>query len=173
MKFFERDSPAMDKPLIIAAMPDMGNIGEIVIDFINRHIGGRIFRIAQGVYPDYVMNDNGTIQNPKEEWAYRYADGLITFGGSGPQPREGPELHSICQDVIDMARRHSAAFIYTVGGFYTSHPATPPHTLAATTTEILTRQVRRAGIRTQPGVTIIRGFNGIILGHARAANISL
>lgn len=97
--------PSLDKPLLIAAMPDMGSVGGIVIDFINRHTDGRAFRIAKTAYPDYVITKDGTIQNPEEGWVYRHSDGLITFGGGGPQPREGPELHCICQDVIQLTQK--------------------------------------------------------------------
>lgn len=171
MKFYERSVPNLNKPLMIAAMPDMGNVGGIVIDFINRHTNSCSFRIARTTYPDYVINDNGNIHTPREEWVYRHSEGLITFGGTGAQPRDGPELHSMCQDVIEMARRHSVAFIYTVGGFHTDKPVSPPRTLIAATTPDLTAQIQKAGFASHRGISIIRGFNGIILGYAKAANI--
>ena len=171
MKFYEKSVPSLDKPLMIAAMPDMGNVGGIVIDFINRHTNAVSFRMARTAYPDYVINDNGNIHTPKEEWIYRHSKGLITFGGTGAQPRDGSELHSMCHDVIKIARRHSAAFIYTVGGFHTEKPISSPRTLIAATTSDLTAQIREAGFESHRGISIIRGFNGIILGYAKAANI--
>lgn len=171
MKFYESAVPDLDKPLMIAAMPDMGNVGGIVIDFINRQTKSISFRIARTAYPDYVINDNGSIHTPREQWVYRHSEGLITFGGTGAQPRDGSELHSMCHDVIETARRHSVAFIYTVGGFHTEKPISPPLTLVAATTPDLTEQVQKAGFASHKGISIIRGFNGIILGYAKAANI--
>ena len=38
MEFFQESEPVMNKPIIIAAMSDMGNVGGIVIDFINDNL---------------------------------------------------------------------------------------------------------------------------------------
>ena len=37
MEFIQNDEPVVEKPIIIAAMQDMGNVGSIVINFINRN----------------------------------------------------------------------------------------------------------------------------------------
>lgn len=171
MKFYERGAPSLDKPVVVAAMPDMGNVGGIVVDFINSCVKAKTFRVAKTSYPDYVIDKGGHIEVPQEEWAYRYADGLITFGGGAGQPRDGAEMHSMCQDVVDVARRYSSRLIYTVGGFSTRTPQDPPKTLLTATTSELAAQLRESGFVLNPRKSVIRGFNGLILGYAKTGGI--
>ena len=38
MQFTQNEEPDIKKPIIIAAMQDMGNVGSIVINFINKSL---------------------------------------------------------------------------------------------------------------------------------------
>ncbi|MGB6627062.1 MAG: hypothetical protein WBE61_02905 [Nitrososphaeraceae archaeon] len=53
MKYTNVEEPQVTKPMIIAAMQDMGNVGSIVIDFINRSLNTRCFRYASPPFPNY------------------------------------------------------------------------------------------------------------------------
>jgi len=44
MEFINKSEPEIRKPLIIAAMQDMGNVGSIVVNFINKSLGTVPFR---------------------------------------------------------------------------------------------------------------------------------
>ena len=44
MEFEDTRAPDVKKPLIIAAMQDMGNVGSIVVNFINKNLGTAQFR---------------------------------------------------------------------------------------------------------------------------------
>src|SRR5207245_9208083 len=105
---------------MIAAMQDMGDVGSIVIDFINTKLDTTIFREVLPSYPAYVIDNGGYIDLPEEKWEYRYAKGVIVFGGGSGQPSSTEELNILCQDVINTAKKHSTRFIYTLGGL---HPA--------------------------------------------------
>lgn len=171
MKFFEDHPPHIDKPIIIAAMPDMGNVGGIVIDFINKSVNARVFRRVTTTYPSYVTDKNGMIGVPNEKWSYCYADGLMTFGGDANQPQDSSELHAACQDVIQVIRRFSAKLLYTVGGYHIGSPQNPPRALVTATTKELADQLKRSGFPISPRSSVIRGFNGIMLGYAQVAGI--
>ena len=47
MEFFQTEEPIIEKPIIIAAMQDMGNVGSIVVNFINNSLKTKKFRIAK------------------------------------------------------------------------------------------------------------------------------
>ena len=117
MEFFQTEEPEIEKPIVIAAMQDMGNVGSIVVNFINNSLRTKKFRIAKTPYPTYVVDVGGHIDLPNESWEYKYADGLIMFGGGTGQPQDSQELYSLCQDVIDVSKKYSAKFIYTLGVF--------------------------------------------------------
>ncbi len=172
MEFFQTKEPAVEKPIVIAAMQDMGNVGSIVVNFINESLHTRKFRSAKSQFPTYVVDKGGYIDVPLESWEYRFTDGLIIFGGGTGQPQNNQELNSLCQDVIDISKKYSAKFIYTLGGFHTNRVLNKNHkTFVTTTSKDLTKQMRDMGIETTPQQSVITGFNGLILGFAKQNSI--
>ena len=92
MHFEDTRIPDVDKPLIIAAMQDMGNVGSIVVNHINKSLGTASFRHATSSRPPYVYDKGGYIEIPEEKWEYRFAKDIIVFGGGRGQPQENEEL---------------------------------------------------------------------------------
>jgi len=172
MEFFQEKEPEIKKPIIIAAMQDMGNVGSIVVDFINTHLNTKQFRIAESSYPSYVIDKGGHIDLPDEKWIYRHTNDLIIFGGGTGQPQSSEELHLLCQDVIDIAKKYSAKFIYTLGGFHTDRELYKnPKTFVTATTIQLKDHLEKLQVNTTPQRSLITGFNGLILGYAKKNNI--
>lgn len=172
MEFLQAGEPRVEKPIMIAAMQDMGNVGSIVVNFINSSLRTKKFRTIKAEQPSYVIDKGGYIDIPDESWEYRYSDGLIVFGGGNGQPQGTEELSAVCQDVIDVAKKYSAKFIYTAGGFHTNrifHKA--PKTYVTTTSMQLTEQMRRLDVGATPQRSVITGFNGLILGFAKQNGI--
>ena len=172
MEFIQNDEPVVEKPIIIAAMQDMGNVGSIVINFINKSLKTKSFRTAKVSFPTYVVDNGGDIELPNESWEYKYTDDLIIFGGGNGQPQNNNELNLLCQDVIDVAKKYSAKFIYTLGGFHTNRVLkNTPKTYVTTTSLQLTKQMERLGVDITPQKSMITGFNGLILGFAKKNEI--
>ncbi|OLB91790.1 MAG: hypothetical protein AUH25_01710 [Thaumarchaeota archaeon 13_1_40CM_38_12] len=172
MKFTQLKEPSIDKPLMLAAMQDMGDVGSIVIDFISRNLNATVFRQALPSYPAYVIDNGGHIDLPEEKWEYKYSKDMIIFGGGAGQPSSTEELNILCQDVINTAKKYSTRLIYTLGGFHTVRlTERNPKTFVTTTSVELTDQVRKLGIETTPEASIITGFNGLILGFAKMNEI--
>lgn len=172
MEFTQEVEPDIEKPIMIAAMQDMGNVGSIVINFINEALGTKTFRTAKTLFPTYIVDRGGYIDLPEEQWEYKYTDDLIIFGGGKGQPQSNDELNMLCQDVIDVAKKYSAKFIYTLGGFHTNRIfERTPKTFITTTSKELTKQMEGLDVETTPQKSIITGFNGLILGFAKKNNI--
>ncbi|NNL53409.1 MAG: hypothetical protein HKP33_05390, partial [Nitrosopumilus sp.] len=55
MDFIQKEEPDVKKPILIAAMQDMGNVGSIVINFINESLRTKTFRISKTPFPTYVV----------------------------------------------------------------------------------------------------------------------
>lgn len=171
MKFVQHLEPQVEKPLMIAALQDMGSVGSIVIDFINKAKGSTLFRSAESALPPYVLDKGGYIEIPKEAWEYRYSKNLIIFGGGSGQPQIN-EIHDLCQDVINVAKKYSVKFIYTVGGFHTERILNnEPKTYVTSTSKDLSKQLGFLGVDMTPQSSIITGFNGLILGYAKMHNM--
>ena len=172
MDFFQDTEPNLSKPIIIAAMQDMGNVGSIVINFINNSLRTKTFRISKTPYPTHVIDKGGYVELPDESWEYRCTKDLIIFGGGKGQPQSTDELNELCQDVVDIAKKYSAKFIYTLGGFHTNRIFNNnPKTYITTTSMELTKQMEKMKIDTTPQKSIITGFNGLILGVAKMNGI--
>lgn len=172
MNFIQNEEPNVKKPIIIAAMQDMGNVGSIVVNFINKSLKTKIFRTANTPFPTYVVDNGGYIDLPDERWEYKFTEDLIIFGGGKGQPQSNSELNALCQDVIDVAKKYSAKFIYTLGGFHTNRMLNNfPKTYITTTSIELTKQMQKLEINTTPQKSIITGFNGLILGFAKKNQI--
>ena len=172
MEFLQTEEPEIQKPIVIAAMQDMGNVGSVVVNFINKSLGTKKFRTAKTPFPTYVVDNGGHIDLPNESWEYKYTDDLIVFGGGTGQPQENQELNSLCQDVIDVSKKYSAKFIYTLGGFHTNKPLEKnPKTYVTTTSKELTKHMQGLGIDLTPQRSMITGFNGLILGFAKQNGI--
>ena len=154
-------------------MQDMGNVGSIVVNFINKNLGTAAFRHVKSTRPPYVYDRGGFIEIPEEKWEYRFGNDIIIFGGGSGQPQQNDELNELCQDVIDIAKKYDAKFIYTVGGFHTSRQfGKHPTTYVTTTSKNLLEQVQKLGIETTPQESVITGFNGLILGYAKLNGIN-
>ena len=172
MEFTQDIEPNVEKPIVIAAMQDMGNVGSIVVNFINDSLRTKIFRIAKTLDPTYVVDRCGYIELPNESWEYKYTEDLIIFGGGKGQPQGNSEINALCQDVIDIAKKYSAKFIYTLGGFHTNRVLdNNPKTYITTTSMELTKQMKGLNVETTPQKSIITGFNGLILGFAKKNGI--
>ena len=173
MEFIDKEAPDVKKPLIIAAMQDMGNVGSIVVNFINKYLNTIPFREVKSTRPPYVYDKGGYIEIPEEKWEYRYGNDIIVFGGGAGQPQQNDELNELCQDVINVAKKYSAKFIYTVGGYHTSRQfGNFPLTYVTTTSNKLFELVRKLNIETTPQQSVITGFNGLILGYAKLNDIN-
>ena len=172
MEFLQTQEPIVKKPIVIAAMQDMGNVGSIVVDFLNENLHTKRFRQAKNQFLSYVIDKGGYIDVPEEIWEYRFAEDLIIFGGGTGQPQNHQELNSLCQDVIEIAIKYSAKFIYTLGGFHTNRILNKnPKTYVTTISQELSKQMHDMSIETTPQKSIITGFNGLILGFAKQNSI--
>jgi proteasome assembly chaperone (PAC2) family protein len=172
MEFTDVATPDIRKPILVAAMQDMGDVGSVAIHFINKNLNTLPFRYVSACYPNYVIDRGGYIDFQPELWQYRYAQDIIVFGGGLGQPQTNEELYKLCQDVIYIAKKYSVQLIYTLGAFHTERRlGKKPRTFITTTSQTLSEQIRNLGIETTPSSSLITGFNGLILGFAKLNDI--
>lgn len=174
MKAVDVGDAAISKPIVIAAMQDMGNVGGIAIDFINKSMETRTFRFIDVPFPNYVIDQGGYIDYQRERWEYRHgSDGnVIVFGGGVGQPQTNQELYDLCHDVIQVAKKYSAQLVYTLGAFHTTRDyGKSPKALVTATSQELAQHLQNLGFELTPGSSLITGFNGLILGLAKESGL--
>ena len=60
MFFVKQEEPQeVHKPIVIAAMQDMGNVGSIAIEAINKSLKTRLFRYVCPPSPNHVIDNGG------------------------------------------------------------------------------------------------------------------
>lgn len=164
--------PEVKRPIMIAAMQDMGNVGSIVIDFLKKSLNAIPFRFVSSNYPNYVMDKGGYIEFSPERWDYCFGQNIILFGGGYGQPHSNEELINLCNDVTSVAKKYSAQIIYTCGAFHSDADfGKNPRTYATTNSQSLTEQITRLGISKTERPSYITGFNGLILGFSKVEGI--
>lgn len=172
MKVVQLEKPSLGKPIMITAMQDMGNVGNIAIDFINKSMATKCFRYVSPPFPNYVVDNGGSIEFEQSKWEYRAGDSLIVFGGGLGQPETNGELYELCQDVIDVAKEYSVQLVYTLGAFHTNRDyQKSPKTLITSTSQELTNRLSAMGLDITPGSSLITGFNGLMLGFAKESDL--
>jgi hypothetical protein len=172
LEFVNVEEPNLRKPIMIAAMQDMGNVGSIAIDFINKSMKTTRFRYILTPFPNYVVDKGGYIEYEQLKWEYRYGEGVIVFGGGVGQPQTNQELYDLCQDVVGVANAYSAQLVYTLGAFHTNRQyGKEPKTLVTTTSPEMTERIKGLGMEMTPGSSFITGFNGLVLGYAKVNNL--
>lgn len=172
MRFVDVGEPVVKRPIMVAAMQDMGNVGNICIDFLNHTLSTKCFRQVLPPLPNYVIDMGGFIEYRKTVWEYCYTDGLIIFGGGSGQPQTDQELYDLCNDVVTIAKKYSAQMIYALGAFHTDRDfGNAPKTFAAATDSGLISKIDALGVQRTPGSSLITGFNGLILGIAKESEI--
>ena len=73
---------------------------------------------------------------------------------------------------MDVAKKYSAKFIYTLGGFHTNRILkNEPKTYVTTTNTELRKQMEKLDLNLTPQKSLISGFNGLILGFAKKHDI--
>ena len=164
--------PEVKRPIMIAAMQDMGNVGSIVIYFLKKSLNAIPFRFVCSNYPNYVMDKGGYIEFSPERWDYCFGQNIILFGGGYGQPHSNEELINLCNDVTNVAKKYSAQIIYTCGAFHSDADfGKNPRTYATTNSQSLTEQITRLGISKTERPSYITGFNGLILGFSKVEGI--
>ena len=172
MEINQTVEPEVNRPIIIAAMQDMGNVGSIAIDFLKKSLKAIPFRFVSSNYPNYVMDRGGYIEFSPEKWDYCYGENMILFGGGYGQPQSHEELVYLCNDVVNVAKKYSAQIIYTCGAFHSdANFGRNPRTYATTNSQALTEQITRLGIFKTERPSYITGFNGSILGFSKVNGI--
>jgi len=118
------------------------------------------------------VDNCGHIEIAKEEWHYLFTRDMIIFGNGTGQPDSMGDLHQICRDVIAVAKKYSAEFIYTVGGLHTARDyQKSPRSYVTSTSRQTARQLARSGFHLSGQRSLITGFNGLILGYAKRNSI--
>jgi proteasome assembly chaperone (PAC2) family protein len=181
--------PKLEKPVLVASWPGIGNIGMLAVDSLNKLVGGEEFAEIEPTdffYPKKVIIRNGELKNlefPTSRFYFKRLKelDLIFFIGEA-QPVEGNRTYAegakafkMANMVVDVAVKFGCSRIYTSGAAVTTiHHTHRSKVWAVPNTKRLLDEMRSykntilmSDVEERKGQGIITGLNGLLLGVAR------
>ena len=164
--------PKLKNPNMIAALPDMGNVAGIGVDFVVKKLKAKVFAELYAFWPPAVSYEGGLIKYNQSSYKFHYSEkeNLIIFSGEF-NPSDPRRLYEICYEVVDMAKKLKVGTLFSIGAALRQPSPKEPKIFGATTSAKLLNLLKKQNITLLDGKGQITGFNGLILGIAKEKNI--
>lgn len=164
--------PKLKNPNMVAALPDMGNVAGIGVDFLVKKLKAKLFAELYAYWPPAVSYDAGLIKYDQSSYKFYYSkkENLIIFSGEF-NPSDPRRLYEICYEVIDMAKKLKVRTLFSIGAALRQPNPAEPKIFGATTSTKLLNQLKKQKMNLLDGKGQITGFNGLILGIAQEKNL--
>jgi len=164
------DEPPDKVRVLVAALPDMGNVAGIAMDYLVKNLKLVKFAKLVAYWPPFIKHKGGDIEYERSSfWFYKPSRedwGFIAFSGSF-QPHEPMFLYELCEDVIKYAKELGVETVITLGAAHSGAFVYEPQVFYASTSEELKRIAEECDAVPLEGEGYITGFNGLLLGIAK------
>jgi proteasome assembly chaperone (PAC2) family protein len=181
--------PALDKPVLVAAWPGIGNVGVLAADTLRGQLQAEEFAELEPweyFYPKKVTIKNGLLQDlefPASKFYFKKlaaCDLIIFLGedqpGGGARPyAEGRKAYAMANMVLDLGAQYGCRRVYTSGAAVgLTHHTMKPRVWVVGSTKELNQEVRGHAntvlmreIEGRDEQGSITGLNGLLLGVAK------
>ena len=166
-------------PSMVAALPDMGNVAGIGMNFLVRKLNAKLFAEIYAYWPPYVNYNNGLVEYKRTSYKFYHSASrnIILFTGDF-NPSDPIRLYQVTNEVIKMAERLTVKTIYSIGAalkqnIISANTNTPAIYVISNNLSILevTKQQNKNNLVVLTGEGQVVGFNGLILGLAKNQGI--
>lgn len=153
---------------MIAALPDMGNVAGLGMDFLVRKLKAKLFAEIYAFWPPAVSYDGGLIKYEQSSYKFHFSqkENLVLFSGEF-NPSDPRRLYELCYEVVDMAEKIKVSTLYSIGAALRQPGPAEPKLFAATSTPKNLGLLKKEGLELLTGKGQITGFNGLVLGIAK------
>ena len=157
---------------MVAALPDMGNVAGIAVDYLLKKLKTTLFAELYAFWPPGVSYDHGLIKYDQSTYKFHCSlkENLVIFSGEF-NPSDPRRLYEICYEVVNMAKKLKVETLFSVGAALRPPSPAEPKFFAATTSAKLLNLIKKHKITLLDGKGQITGFNGLILGLAQEKNL--
>ncbi len=170
--------PKPSKPVLIAGLPGIGNVGKVAVDFIVEEIGAeKLYEFFSYNLPHSVfVTENNLIELPSIALYFKKGAGKrpdILFLAGDVQPVNEESCYSFSDVVLDIFTRLSGRLVITLGGI--GLPAVPkkPRLYCTGTSKEVVESYRMVNV--EPSlygvVGPIIGITGVLLGLSKQRGI--
>ena len=160
--------PKLKNPIMIAALPDMGNVAGIGMDFLVKKLKAKLFAEIYAFWPPAVSYENGIIKYEQSSYKFHFCEkeNLVFFSGEF-NPSDPRRLYELCYHVVDMAKKLKVNTLYSIGAALRQPNPAEPKLFGAATNPKLLAVLRKEKLELLQSNGQITGFNGLILGIAK------
>jgi len=160
--------PKLKDPIMIAALPDMGNVAGIGMDFLVKKLKAKLFAEIYAFWPPATSYEDGIIKYEQSSYKFHFSekDNLVFFSGEF-NPSDPRRLYELCYEVVDMAKKMKVSRLYSIGAALKQPNPEESKLFGAATDPKLLDLLKKEKLEVLKGKGQITGFNGLILGIAK------
>jgi len=165
-------TPKLKKPNMIAALPDMGNVAGLGMDFLVKNLKAKLFAEIYAFWPPAVSYEKGIIEYNQSSYKFHYCEkeNLIIFSGEF-NPSDPRRLYELCYEVVNMAKKLKVDTLYSIGAALRPPSPAEPKLFGVASSSQLANLLKKQKIELIAGKGQITGFNGLVLGIAKEKNL--
>ena len=162
--------PVLKDPVLIEALPGIGNVGKIAGDHLARILKAERFATMYSMnFPPQVIPDADNVirMSCNELWYAKAPNGQDIVFLKGDHQGSTPEgQFLLAQDVLDIMLSYGVSRIITLGGYGTGQIVNERHVLGAVSRLELKEELTAAGVSFVPGEPSagIVGAAGLLIG---------
>jgi hypothetical protein len=176
MRLTVYEEPQLRNPQVIVGLPGIGNVAKISADYLIRQLDAKLFAAFYSpVFPPYVLIEKGRrVELLKNEFYYWKSNcsssDLIIFTGNA-QALTPKAQYVVAEEILDYLKGFKVIKLISMAAYVVDRPVEKPNVYAAATHPELLADLKQYGVIPM-GEGSIGGANGLIVGLARARNIS-
>jgi len=174
--------PSLDRPVLIAAWPGIGNIGLVAVNSLREAVQAELFAEIKPwdyFYPRGITIEEGVLTGmdfPTSNFYFRRTGkGDVIFFIGEEQPSGSRRAHSMSSMVLDLAEHYEVSRIYTAAAAVAPiHHSMTPRIWGVPNSSDIVSEIRRlpntilmSDIMERQGRGNITGMNGLLMGLAR------
>lgn len=162
MRIVERKELKLKEPILVAGLPDMGNVAGIGMNHLVKALSADLVAEIEADFPPYVVHKGGLAEFSRSSYKFHSA-GMLVFSGEF-QPPSSPRLYELCNHVLGYAEKLGVRQVFTIGAAYTEGLNEEPRVFGVVNKKDLIPVLEKYQILELEGEGRITGFNGLLMG---------
>ena len=161
-----------NRPILIAALPDMGNVAGLCLNFLVKKINTKIFAEIYSFWPPSVTYKKGIINYVQSSYKfYENTEYNIIFFTGDFNPSDPRRLYELCYEVLKIAEMFNVKILYSVGASLKPINTIEKLVYGAVNKPEMFNLLDKLNLQILEDEGQITGFNGLILGIAQEFNL--
>lgn len=161
--------PKLKRPVLIAGLPGIAQIGKLGIEYLIHKLGAQRFaELYSEHFPEWVIREGGSVKTLKVDFSHCRPDGLerdLILVTADAQAVSSVGQYKLAGEILDVAEEHGADTVVTMAAYVLS-PEEPKAKVVGVAADAESRELlREHGVELLNSGMIV-GMNGLLPGLA-------